>query len=530
MFRRSFRALLISITGFASATASESISPAERPSAAPRATLSKWQQGVLKAPEIAAKVVSLPDTLPIDQIAISDELNRAGVDKIGYVADLDPNVAPTWGWTRRGDGSDAARVQFVSRGACGLRLRFEDLDPKAEIQIRLFDENGDTVYGPFTSPAPDESGGWWSPTVWDDVVGVELLAPDGLREEAGQPRVARVAYLNLGNGNGCGVAPWPPLSCNNDIQCQGTWTTEGRAVALFHNIKQGVCLRWTGALLNRGPADLAPIFMTSNFACGTAEEADSVEVYWDYTTASCNGSVPATPANQPRNLGAVRLKRHSAADWSLLSLLDAPASSNPLWLGWSSAAWSDNQFAAVIHHPGGSHRRISFGDTGINESLTLCLSISPGGCFTVDSRRVNLTNGPTQLGSTGAPVMDNTGSVRLVASGRETDSPTCIDNSFRQYGGRLDLAIDNLKYVISAGSIASPVYVSSAVAGDPGNDGATERGTLAQPFDAVREATLIVAAGDEVRISPGTYNQQFRIWRPQTLARQGASGSVRIGG
>ena len=106
----------------------------------------------------------------------------------------------------------------------------------------------------------------------------------------------------------------------------------------------------------------------------------------------------------------------------------------------------------------------------------------------------------------------------------------CMDDSdIEDFYGRFDLAYDNLRYFMGDTSIAGPVFVDSAVAGDPGNNGSSEQGTSALPFNTIHEATYAVRSGDEVRIQPGNYNQQFRIWRPMTLKRAGSSGTVRIG-
>lgn len=528
MFRSTLQNLLIVGLGCSAVAIADSANSASPPKARFAELLPKWQRGALKAPDIAEKVVALPATRPFEALAATAPEDTAGVDKVGYVEDLDANLSPTWNWTRRADGTDAARVRFASRGACGLRLQFEGIDPKAQIEMRFFDEAGESVLGPFVSPRVDEQGGWWSPTIWGEVAGVELIALDGVRPEAAQPQVVRVAYLN--QGGSCGVTPGQVLSCNNDIQCHNSWANgEGRGVALFYNIKDGVCLRWTGALLARQPGDFSPLFMTSNFACGTSGEADSVEVYWEYETDACNGAFPATPANQPRNLGAVRIKRHVDADWSLLALLDPPAASNPDYLGWNSGSWSDNATATVIHHPRGSFKRISFGETGILQQVALCLSILPGGCFDVDSRRVNTSDGPTELGSTGAPVVDSNRQVRLVISGRVSDSWVCADAPFRSYGGRLDQAYDHLKYALADAFIASPTYVNNTAVGDDGGNGILERGVVAAPYTGILEASFVVRAGDELRINPGNYTGRVKIWRPMKLKRDGTSGSVRMG-
>lgn len=483
-----------------------------------------WQTATLKSPEIAARFVQLPDTHPAER-AIEAARSGSGLDKVGYVEPVADESRSPWQWVSRPDGGAVARVEFNSHGSCGLRLRFGNLHQTADIQIRLYDAAGTSVLGPFYGGDKDDDGGWWSPTIWSESIGVELFSASGIPAPGAVPIITDSAHMN--RGGGCDTSPGNTLACNLDVTCfPDVANNEARAVGLMYLIKGGICYRCTGALLNRGVNDFSPIFMTSNFCVDSESAAANAEVYWEYETGSCNGFYPATPANQPRNVGLMRLKRHVGSDWSLLAFKE-PVAVSAVYLGWSSANWSDNQLAITVHHPSGSYKRIATGDTGTSSTEELCLNVPPFGCFFVDNRRVNISAGVTELGSSGAPVMDGAGRMRLVVSGRE---PGCPNPTQPNWCGRFDLAYANLKYVMSSSFIASPTFVDHAAAGDPGNNGASEKGTSAEPFNTVYEATFVVPEGDEVRINPGTYSEQFRVWRPQTLKRNGTTGTVRIGG
>jgi len=293
-------------------------------------------------------------------------------------------------------------------------------------------------------------------------------------------------------------------------------------VALIYFVSGSSCGQCTGALLNRNPGDWSPLFMTANHCISRASEADSIEVYWFYETPSCNGTPPATPAGQPRNLGSLLLKRYTEADWTLLGLYEPPVSG--VWyLGWDANEWEYGETATGIHHPVGTFKRISFGESRGNWSPTFCDS-SGANCFESHSRRIRYTSGTTEPGSSGSPIFDANQRVRGTLSG---GSDGCPDVS--KYYGRFYLAWDNLRYYMGEPDIASPMYVDGAVVGDSGNNGNTERGTAAQPFNTVHEASYAVRSNDEVLIEPGNYNEQFTIWRPMTLNRSGAGGVVQIG-
>lgn len=139
-------------------------------------------------------------------------------------------------------------------------------------------------------------------------------------------------------------------------------------------------------------------------------------------------------------------------------------------------------------------------------------------------RRVRYANGTTEPGSSGSPIFDDNEHVRGVLSGGDSGCP-----DVSKYYGRLDLAWNHLRYFMSESYIASPVYVDGTVTGDSGNNGSSERGTVANPFNTVHEATYAVRSGDEIRIAHGNYNEQFTIWRPMTLTRTGLNGVIEIG-
>ncbi len=487
-----------------------------------RVQLPKWQTAELVAPELVPHRILLPETRPIAEVEENSDRLRSQAQEVGYVEPFDARQLVDWPWVTRPNGGSVSHVEFLSPGACGLRLRLENLDPGSEIQMRFANATRTSVLGPFEKPQIDEEGGWWTPTIWDESIVVELYVPEGLKPDADAPIVTKVAHLAMG-GTCANTPGGATLPCHNDVVCFPTWdNNEARGVALIYFLQGASCIRCTAALLNREPGDLAPLLMTANHCVNAASDAANLEVYWFFETNSCNGTAPANPAGQPRNLGSVRLKRHAPTDWSLLGLDDPPVA-GALYLGYRSSAWSNNEDGTGVHHPRGTFKRISFGDTGGTSNRTFC-DANGQNCFDADVRNITYTSGTTEPGSSGSPIFDADRRVRGTLSGGDNNCPES-----NKYYGRLDLAFDHLKYFMDDSFIASPVFVNGGVAGDPGNNGDTERGTLLQPFNTVEEATHAVRSGDEVHIAPGSYNERFSIWRPVTLRRNGSSGSVRIG-
>ncbi len=517
---RDFSCAFIAVLAAASIAAGDSA-----PSLVPSPTMGArpgpdWRMGQRKAPEVEGEFVRLPDTRELLTEEISFGTSDAA-ERVGYVEDFDPALLPDWPWQERPDGSVATVVEFESRDACGLRLRFEDFDRAKQIQLRFFDPTGATVMGPFERPRLDDDDGWWSPTIWGEHFGVELYSARPLAPGARAPRISKVAYLAMA----CTTTPGTALGCHNDVTCSPSWANDDAdGVALIYYVSGSGCARCSGALLNRQPNDQSPLFLTANHCVSSASEAASLEVYWFYETAVCNGPAAATPANQPLNLGSERLKRYTGADMTLLGLYDPPVG-GANFLGWNSGSWSNNETATGVHHPRGTFKRISFGETGGASNELFCDSNGLN-CFNADVRNVNFDDGTTEPGSSGSPIFDENRQIRGTLSGGESGCPS---PTVAEYYGRLDLAYDNLKYFMGDSWIASPVYVDGGVSGDSGNNGNSEKGTSAEPFNQVYEATFAVRSGDDVQIDPGNYDEQFKLYRPMTLKRNGASGVVRIG-
>ncbi len=137
---------------------------------------------------------------------------------------------------------------------------------------------------------------------------------------------------------------------------------------------------------------------------------------------------------------------------------------------------------------------------------------------------VPATQGAARVGSSGSPVFDAAHRVRGAMSCGPGGTP-CPPNEFSTYG-RFDLAFPIVQWYIS--NMSNPNFANRFVVGDPGEDGSSERGTQANPFKTVYKSTHSVPTGGTVRITPGNYNERFRLWRPMTLIPDGA-GVVTIG-
>lgn len=447
--------------------------------------------------------------------------------KIGYTDDAPAALRAGLPLQAMGDGRSVSRLELTSPRAGGLRLEIENMH-FGDVQVRVYHPGGTAVFGPYFADRADENGRWWTPTIDGDTIGIELIVNE---PEPGQPlpAISSVAYIYSGeNCADCATGPGTPLTCHNCIPCFATWqNTDGRAVGQISFLVGGGCFICTGALLNRGGGDFSPLFMTANHCISTQASANTLEVRWLYEATGCTNCTGVPGFNTVnRNNGALILKRHTGTDWTLMGLIDPPNIPGGSWyLGWTSAgSWTVGDVATGVHHPAGSHKRVSTGTYASSSNNTFCDGNGQN-CFDADVRNISYTSGTTQGGSSGSPIFDSNRRVRGTLCG----GPSGCAPITKRYG-RLDLAYANLRYFMGDESIPSGiVYVNGGVAGDPGNNGSSERGTVINPFNSVYEATFCVRSDDTVLVSPGNYNQSMRIWRPMTIGRLGSSGQVVIG-
>jgi len=443
-------------------------------------------------------------------------------EEVGYVRQVIPGTIPPPQWAKLPDGAHVWKLELHSPGAEGLRVHFaEPLEPG--LNLRVYDSLGGTVRALADRQVKQRLVGWWAPTIFGDTIGIEFHIPSGTPIPPAVPTIDQVAYLFPCQCHD-GFPPGNPLACHNDISCSNSWkTAEGRAVAVMYFVPTGgTCARCTGALLNRQPGDLSPMFMTANHCLSTQAEADTTEFFWLHETPSCNGAGPNLN-DADRTDGALLLKRNPATDFILLGLYEPPATN--VYIGWDAGSWSSGGNATGVHHPRGSFKRISFGSSaGSSENVGFDADNDGDADFFVDVWDVSYTNGTTEPGSSGSPIFDAARRMRGTLTGGLSGCATIT-----AYYGRFSDAFARLKYFLEDVSVASPVHVDGGEAGDPGQAGTTERGTAANPFNTVYEATFAVRSNDRVLIEPGTYRETFVLWRPMTLERSGATGSVVIG-
>jgi hypothetical protein len=479
--------------------------------------------GARLAPNAPARLVELPPTQtpPADWEGYKHPFFVAG-----YVAPAPPNLHKAFRWTRIATEDRRGQVGVLvlrSADAKALRVRFSGGRWDPAVELRVFAPVEQVAF--VSQPTWDEDGNWWTTIIFGDAIGLEVFVPEDVAAVQ-LPEISAIAYHFAGpdampQGDFEPASGCPLL----DVACYPDWRDGlARTVCMLATIGGGgnVVGYCSGNSLNRAPtADFAPIIMTARHCVGTQAGANATVFVWFYQNATCNGT-PPNPNTLPRNTGSLLLKTHQGSDWTILGAYE-PLVTN-IYSGWDGNYWANGATGTAISHPNGSFKRIAFA-TKIDDAT--CIG---AGYF---MRSVIST---TRRGSSGSGIFDDSGAARIRgtlssgASCEETDATTkCCppDNPGWSCYGRLDVAYPIVRWYIF--EMANPTFVNRAVAGDPGNDGSSERGTSANPFNTVYEGTFCVPSNGTVRIVPGNYNERFRVWRPMRLEREGTSGVVRIG-
>jgi hypothetical protein len=487
----------------------------------------------LVAPHHSGRRVRLPDGKPRPAVGADACQSCGDAVDAGYIEPAGREIHGEESWSRLPDGTYVLKIELESRNAGGLRVKFAGELPPGVV-VRGYDLLGN-VTEPFEpshhcreehTAAQGIEKTWWAPTIWGEVAGLEFHTPAMGRPPGRTPRIVKVAYLyNDQAGMGADGVSGMELSCHLDVTCFPDFANEASAVARMQwpAEETGRIKLCSGALLTRLPADYAPVFMTAAHCIHRQQDADALELFWFFQRASCNvGAVPDLNS-VPRTHGAVILKLHINADWSLLGLHEPPAAN--YYLGWdagNTASWASDAAATSISHPRGTHKRIAFGRKGGDSSRPFDLGTGVIPIIHVWDINLDAGNGVVEPGSSGSPILDEQRRVRGTLTGTYS-VPGCPPITY--HWGRLEYAWSSVKYYLE--NMASPTHVDRTVGGDNNNEGGNERGTASNPFNTLREATYCVRAGDDVRLATGHYNEQFKIWRPMRLIANG--GLVRIG-
>lgn len=267
-------------------------------------------------------------------------------------------------------------------GAARVRMRLENVALPAGTRLWIYGASGDAIA---FDASLARNGELWTPSVAGETATIEIDAPTQAAFRIGAIADVRT-YAE--------VAP-DDSSCISDISCNNAGNALDRAIAFYHYVGGTRVFGCSGGLINNIKNDGTPYFLTANHCVRSDISASSVEAFFDYRSATCNGPAPALES-LPRANGATLLVTAGASDVTLLKLSSVPAGRT--FLGYDARPLTEGAQLFHISHPMGVPQRYST-STFITTGNTC--SSSPRPSFLYSTPNV----GATDVGSSGSPVM-----------------------------------------------------------------------------------------------------------------------------
>ncbi len=409
-------------------------------------------------------------------------------------------------------GETVWTLAIRSPGADGIRLHFADFDVgEGSGLVYSTSESGIIVRGPYAGTGPDRDGDFWTASLPGDEVFVEF---NGIRE----PRfeIAEIIHLDRSPADPVDERGGPDLlDCHLDVNCHDDdvyWVAKmatGR-MSFSDGTNSYSC---TGTLLNDLDNEtIVPYFLTARHCLHTQAEVDTLEVVWNYQTATCDdeASVPSY-WSLPRNVGGLHLRSYDENDMEFMRL------AGDLTGGLGLVGWTESTSSAQygVHHPKGSWKRVVF----LEDVVIGCGTKDP-----TDFDSYDQIDGLTQKGSSGSGAFNGSGQLAgqlwgICSATTDPDDLSCsnIDNFWAVYG----------EFEESWSKIGWYLIIGGTMYVDPAGTCGIPMGTASCPHLTIEDG--INAAWEELRIKiqAGTYSGPLTYDKPLTFMAM--NGIVTIG-
>ncbi len=280
--------------------------------------------------------------MPALKVGVSRPLpSSVGFD--GVSPDLGPGQsrAVAGGLLERGaDGRWTWTASFSSAGAAALRLFIPRAKLPAGSRVFVYGPDGQ-VQGPYGFDSGSRPEGFWTNTVFGDRIFLEAQLPAASDAALAKAvlRVGAVVHIELPEAASAGLRP-KSQTCFIDRSCVTPSDFPDvddatRAVGQLNFVDGGKSYVCTGGLMNTVGGVPVPYLLTANHCFSTQASATSLEVFWQYRTATCDGVHP-DESQFPHTLGSTLLATGTTSDFTLVQLSQDPPDDS-VQLGWTTA-------------------------------------------------------------------------------------------------------------------------------------------------------------------------------------------------
>jgi fimbrial isopeptide formation D2 family protein len=379
-----------------------------------------------------SKIRRLP---ALDPRAIREEESKKKL-RIGVVRTFSRPVKVSSDSTlRRIAEGDVRVIGLVSEGALYTRVHFTGMSLPAGARVFVYSlKNPEEFYGPYVGRGPSVDGTFWTPPVKGDSVAIEYFTPTGVSDSANTPfQVPEISHIYRSLFTTENSFNSEAGSCNLDVT--GEWAEVAKSVGHLQFTSHGAEYTCTGTLLNNPSNDQTPYLLTANHCFNTQTEAQSLRVYWFYNT----GDTPAF--DTPHTDGANLLASSTGSDFTLVRLTGS-LPGGLFFSGWDATPTPLSTSVTGIHHPEGSHKRISFGDT-----ISGCGGGLPGICQNYTN--VHWNNGTTEPGSSGSGIWKGTPSDPRLVGTLTGGGASCDNLSGTDYYGSFSATYPHISWLLT---------------------------------------------------------------------------------
>ena len=361
---------------------------------------------------------------PVDVGSYLDEDAQAGKDvpfRFGATLPVDLGTDNAGTWTTLPGGDRVWRLRIASEGAYSIGLLFRAYRLPEGAALWVYNDDLSSVLGAYDDRNVKDDGEFAIEPVPGAAVTLEYFEPAAVAGR-GALRVGAVVHdyrdlYTLIDKGGAGTEA--AGSCENDINCPegAPWQVQKRAITLLI-IGGGLC---TGSLVNNTANDGTQYYMAANH-CGGLSNAI---FRFNYEKSGCgSGTAPTNHTVQ----GSTQMAGSSSLDFRLVKITSPiPVSYAPYFLGWNHSGIAPPS-TVTIHHPDGDVKKISFDNNPPTKS---------GSQWHIGQ----WDDGVTEPGSSGCPLLDNTGHFLGQLYG---GAATC-SFPFDDFYGRFDSAWNSVK-------------------------------------------------------------------------------------
>lgn len=320
---------------------------------------------------------------------------------LGHEVDID--VCAQGRWEIIPDKGKICRLRVRSASASAIHLFFEEYSLPEQAKLFIYNTDMSQILGAYTAANNHPSGKLAIQPLPGDEIFIEYFEPFGV-DFSPALKISNVGH-NFRNdilydASGFGDSE----RCNKDINCSqaADWQLEKRAVCkILYKKTNGKWYICSGALINNTRNDGSPYFLTANHCVSSSTEAESMILYFNYESPTCNG--PDGDDTQTVS-GTSILATTYRLDFSLVELSEEPPDSyQPYYAGWDVREEAADKVVS-IHHPQGDVKKFSqYNKSVVTGDFTYLYDYDDNTHWYLDDWSLGITEG----GSSGSPLFNS---------------------------------------------------------------------------------------------------------------------------